>query len=142
MTILLRTAGVTVLGLAVVACGGGGAGDDEDAITDVFRDFYRAFEDENPEALAGLLTEDCEDADGIAERAVQSYLTRGLQGFEHDVTGTIIRDLTPDSAEALPEGLRRRDGNEFPLVEPDDPEYVRVIKVDDAWKLADCNILF
>ena len=141
MTLLMRTAGVTVLGLAVVACGGGSSGGDEGAIKDVFRDFFRAFEEGDASLLAGLLSDDCEDAEDIAERAIQSSLSRGLEDVEYNVTGATIRDLTEDSAEALPEGLIRFEGGEVSLAE-DDSEYVRLIKVDGEWKLTDCNILF
>ena len=69
MTLLMRTAGVTVLGLAVVSCGGGGG--DEGAIKDVFRAFFRAFQDENVDALADLLSDECADADSRAAEAIE-----------------------------------------------------------------------
>jgi len=142
MTLLMRIAGVAMLGLVLAVCGGGGPGGDEGAIKEVFRDFFRAFEDGDASLLAGLLSDDCEDADSIAERAIQSSLSRGLEDVEYDVTGATIRDLTEDSAEAIPEGTSSVDGEEFPLVGSDDPEYARLIKVGGEWKLADCNILF
>ena len=142
MTMLMRTAGVTVLGLAVVACGGGGPGGDEGAIKNIFRDFFRAFEDADASLLASLLIDDCEDADSIAERAIQSSLSRGLADVEYDVTGVDIRDLTETTAEAIPQGTSSVEGDEFPLVDSADPEYARLIKIDGEWKLADCNILF
>ena len=139
MTMLMRTAGVTVLGLAVVVCGGGG---DEGAIENIFRDFFRAFEDADASLLASLPIDDCEDADSIAERAIQSSLSRGLADVEYDVTGVDIRDLTETTAEAIPQGTSSVEGDEFPLVDSADPEYARLIKIDGEWKLADCNILF
>lgn len=140
MSVVARTAGVAMLGFAVVACGGG-AGGDEGAIKNVFRDFFRAFEDGDEARLAELLTDECDDADDIAEKAVRSYLGRGLEDVEYDVTGATIRDLTEDSAEALPEGTIRYEGGDSPLAEAGD-EYARLVKIDGDWKFADCNILF
>ncbi len=141
MTLLMRTAGVALLGLAVVSCGGGGDGADEGAIRDVFRVFFEAFEDADEVKLAGLINEDCEETEQIAETAIQSYLERGLAGNSYDVTGATVRDLTEDSAEAIPEGVVRFEGGESPLADGDS-EYARFVKVDGEWKLADCNILF
>lgn len=139
MTLLMRTAGVTVLGLAVVSCGGGGG--DEGAIKDVFRDFFRAFEDENVDALAGLLSDDCADADSRAAEAIDDFATSALE-VEFDITGVIISDLTETTAEAIPQGTRSVEGEKFPLVDSNDPEYASLIKIDGEWKFADCNILF
>ena len=55
MTLLLRAAGVTMLGLAIIACSGGDESD-EAAIKSTFRDFFAAFEDGDEDALAGLLS--------------------------------------------------------------------------------------
>lgn len=140
MTVLLRTAVIALFGLLLVSCGGG-AGGDEGAIRDVFRDFFAAFEDSDASRLAGLLNEDCVDVDEIAESAVRSYLSRGLEGVSYDVTGATIRDLTEGSAEAIPEGIVRFEGGESPLADGNS-EYARFVKVDGEWKLADCNILF
>lgn len=140
MTLLLRTSVVVLLGLVLVACGGGGGGD-EGAIRDVFRTFFEAFADGDEVKLAGLLNDDCVDADEIAENAIQSYLARGLEDVSYNVTGATVRDLTEDSAEALPQGTSRVDGDEFPLADADS-EYARFVKEDGEWKLADCNILF
>ncbi len=57
------------------------------------------------------------------------------------MTGATIRELTEDSAEAIPEGRIYYEGGDSPLAE-EDTEYVRLIKVGGEWKLADCNILF
>ncbi len=141
MTLLVRTAGAALLGLAVVSCGGGTDGADEEAISDVFRVFFEAFEDADEVKLAGLINEDCEETEQIAETAIQSYLERGLAGNSYDVTGATVRDLTEDSAEAIPEGIVRFEGGESPLAD-EDSEYARFVNVDGEWKLADCNILF
>ena len=140
MTLLLRTAVVVLLGLVLVACGGGGGGD-EGAIRDVFRDFFTAFEDGDEVKLAGLLNDDCLDSLELAENAIQSYLARGLDSNSYSVTGATVRDLTEDSAEAIPEGVVRYEGGESPLAD-ENSEYARFMKVDGEWKLADCNILF
>ena len=143
MTMLMRTAGVTVLGLAVVACGGGGLGGDRAAIRDVFRDVFRAFENEDVEALASLLTADCEDAEALAAEAIDDFLDSSLGGvIKFDITGADIRDLTETTAEAIPQGTSSVDGEEFPLVDSADSEYAGLIKTDGEWKLADCHILF
>lgn len=141
MTVLVRTAGVALLGLTVVSCGGGGVGRDDAAILDVFRVFFQAFEDGDEAQLAGLLNDDCVDPEQIAKSAIQSYLERGLDGNSYDVTGATVRDLTEDSAEAIPEGIVRFEDGESPLAD-EDAEYARLVKVDGEWKLADCNILF
>ena len=143
MTFLLRTAGVTALGLAVVACGGGGPRGDERAIEDVFRDFFRAFENEDSAALASLLSADCEDAESRAADAIDGFRDRSSDvDIEFDITGVDIRDLTETTAEAIPEGTSSVGGEEFPLVDSENPEYASLIKVGGEWKLADCNILF
>ena len=139
-TLLMRTAVVVVLGLVIVACGGGGGGD-EGAIRDVFRDFFAAFEDGDEVKLAGLLNDDCVDSLELAENAIQSYLARGLDSNSYSVTGVVVRDLTEDSAEAIPEGVVRYEDGESPLAD-ENSEYARFMKVDGEWKLADCNILF
>ena len=113
----------------------------ERATRDVFRDFFAAFEDSDASRLAGLLNEDCVGVDEIAESAVRSYLSRGLEGASYDVTGATIRDLTEGSAEAIPEGIVRFEGGESPLADGNS-EYARFVKVEGEWKLADCNILF
>ena len=137
----MRTAGAALFGLAVVSCGGGTNGADEEAISDVFRVFFEAFEDADEVKLAGLINEDCEETEQIAETAIQSYLERGLAGNSYDVTGARVRDLTEDSAEAIPEGIVRFEGGESPLAD-EDSEYARFVNVDGEWKLADCNVLF
>ncbi len=143
MSLLARVAGVAILGLVLAACGGGGPGGDEGAIKDVFRDFFQAFANEDAEALAGLLTADCEDADARAAEAIDDFVDRSLDvDIEFDITGVEIRDLTETMARAIPQGTSSVDGEEFPLVDSEDPEYARLIKVDGEWKLADCNILF
>ena len=91
--------------------------------------------------LAGLLNDDCHDSLELAESAIQSYLARGLDSNSYSVTGATVRDLTEDSAEAIPEGVVRYEGGESPLAD-EDSEYARFVKVDGEWKLADCNILF
>ena len=143
MTMLMRAAGVTVLGLAVAACGGGGPGGDEGAIKDVLRDFFQAFENKDEEALASLLSDDCEDAESRATEAIDDFLDRttGVD-VKFDITGVDIRDLTETTAEAIPQGNSSFDGEEFPLVDSDSPEYTRLIKVEGEWKMADCNIRF
>lgn len=134
------TASFAAIGFAVVSCSGGETSD-EDAIRNVFRDFFEAFEDGDEAQLAALLTDDCEEADDIAADALQSYAERGLEDVTYDVTGADIRDLTDDSAEALPEGTVRYPGGEDVLADADS-EYARFIKEGGDWKLADCNILF
>ncbi len=139
MTILVRTAGVATLGFVLAACGGGGPGGDEGAIKDVFRDFFRAFENEDVEALASLLSVDCEDAESRAAEAIDDFRDVDM---EFDITGVDIRGLTETTAEAIPQGTSSVDGKESPLVDAADPEYARLIKVDGEWKFADCSILF
>ena len=141
MSVLVRTAGVTVLGFAFVACGGG-AGGDGGAIKDVFRDFFQAFEDEDAEALASLLSEDCENPDVLAAEAIDDFADSTLDvDVEFNITGADIRDLTETTAEALPEGTTTVGGQEFRLDDADDPEYASLTKEDGEWKLADCSIL-
>ncbi len=140
MTLLLRAAGVTMLGLAVIACSGGDVSDDA-AIKNTFRDFFAAFEDGDDAALAGLLSENCEDRQRIALRAIVSFESQLTGDVEFDVTGVDIRDLTATTAEAMPVGTYRFDENEGLLAE-EDGEFATLVKEDDGWKLADCNILF
>jgi hypothetical protein len=140
VNVLLKVAAVALLGLVVVSCGGGDSGE-EDAIRDVFQSFFEAFEDEDEAKLASLLSDDCTDADAIAESAIASYISRGLEDFSYDVTGARLRDLTETTVEALPQGTSRVDDSEFPLAD-DDAEYTRLEKIDGEWKLVDCNILF
>ena len=140
MTLLLRAAGVTLLGLAVVACSGGEERD-EAAIERTFRHFFAAFEDGDEDALAGLLSESCEDRQRIALRAIVSFESQLTGDVEFDVTGVDIRDLTAASAEAMPIGTYRF-GDSEGLLPQDDGAFATVVKEDDGWKLADCNILF
>lgn len=138
-----KLAGIVILGLVLAACGGGGPGGDEGAIKDVFRDFFLAFENEDIEALAGLLSDDCEDPESRAAEAIDDFLDSTLDtDIEFDITGVDIRALTETMAEAIPRGTSSVDGVEFPLVDPDDPEYASLIKINGEWKLTDCNILF
>ncbi len=140
MTLLLRAAGVTMLGLAVVACSGGDESD-EAAIKNTFRDFFAAFEDGDADALAGLLSESCEDQQRTALQALETFRLQLTGDVEFDVTGVDIRDLTATTAEALPVGTYRFDDNEGLLPE-EDGAFATLVKEDDGWKLADCNILF
>ena len=140
MTLLLRAAGVTMLGLAVVACSGDDESDDA-AIESTFRDFFAAFEDSDDGALAGLLSESCEDRQRTALRAIVSFESQLTGDVEFDVTGVDIRDLTATTAEAMPIGTYRFDDDEGALGS-DGGEFATLVKEDDGWKLADCNILF
>lgn len=143
MSALAKIAGVALLGLVLAACGGGGPAGDEGAIKDVFRDVFRAFEQEDVEALANLLSDDCEDAVSRAAEAIDDFLDSSLDIIiDFDITGVDIRNLTETTADVIPEGTSSVDGVEFPLVDSADPEYARLIKADGEWKLADCNILF
>ena len=139
MTLLLRAAVVPMLSLALVACSGGGS--DEHAIENTFRDFFAAFEDGDEDALAGLLSERCEDRQRTALRAIVSFESRLTGDVEFDVTGVEIRDLTETTAEAMPVGTYRFDDDEGSLSSEAD-EFAALVKEDDGWKLADCNILF
>ena len=140
MTLLLRAAGVTMLGLAVVACSGGEVSDDA-AIKNTFRDFFAAFENDDADVLAGVLSESCEDRQRTALRALETFRSQLTGDVEFDVTGVDIRDLTATTAEAMPVGTYRFDDNEGLLPEEDDA-FAALVKEDDGWKLADCNILF
>jgi hypothetical protein len=143
MTVVARMAGIATLGLVLAACGSSGPGGDEGAIQDVFSDFFQAFEDEDIDALAGLLSDDCDDADARAAEAIDDFLDSTLDvDVEFDITGVDIRDLTETTAEAVPQGTSTVDGVEFSLVDSDDPEYASLAKIDGEWKLTDCNILF
>ena len=139
MTPLLRAAVVPMLSLALVACSGGGS--DEHAIENTFRDFFAAFEDGDEDALAGLRSERCEDRQRTALRAIVSFESRLTGDVEFDVTGVEIRDLTETTAEAMPVGTYRFDDDEGSLSSEAD-EFAALVKEDDGWKLADCNILF
>ncbi len=140
MTLLLRAAGVTMLSLAVVACSDGDVSD-EAAIENTFQDFFAAFEDGDDVALAGLLSESCEDRERTALRAIVSFESQLTGDVEFDVTGVELRDLTATTVEALPVGTYRFDDNEGLLPE-EDGSFAALVKEDDGWKLADCNILF
>ena len=140
MTLLLRAAGVTMLGLVLVACSGGEVSD-ETAIKNTFRDFFAAFEDGDEDALASLLSESCEDRQRTALRAIVSFESQLTGDVEFDVTGVEIRDLTETTAEAMPVGTYRFDDVEGLLPEGDS-EFATLVKEDGGWKLADCNILF
>ncbi len=95
MNVLAKLAGVAMLGLVLAACGSSGPGGDEGAIQDVFSDFFQAFEDEDEEALAGLLSDDCEDADARAAEAIDDFRDSSLDtDIKFDITGVDIRDLT------------------------------------------------
>lgn len=143
MNLIAKLAGVAMLGLVLAACESSGPGGDVGAIQDVFSDFFQAFEDEDEEALAGLLSDDCEDADARAAEAIDDFRDSSIDAdIKFDITGVDIRDLTETTAEAVPQGTSSVDGEEFPLVDADEPEYASLIKVDGEWKLADCNILF
>ena len=143
MSAFASPASIAILGLALAACGGGDPGGDEGAIKDVFRDFFRAFENEDIEAFAGLLSDDCEDANARADEAISDFLDRADGAdVDFDITDVDIRDLTETTAEAVPQGTGSFDGEEFPLVSSQHPEYASLIKIDGEWKLTDCNILF
>ena len=137
---LLRAAGITMLSFAVVACTGGEVSDDT-AIENTFRDFYAAFEDGDEDALAGLLSESCDDRQRTALRAIVSFQAQLTGDVEFDVTGVEIRDLTETTAEAMPIGTYRFGDDEGSLSSEGD-EFATLVKEDDGWKLADCNILF
>ena len=137
---LLRAAGITMLSFAVVACTGGEVSDDT-AIENTFRDFYAAFEDGDEDALAGLLSESCDDRQRTALRAIVSFESQLTGDVEFDVTGVEIRDLTETTAEAMPIGTYRFGDDEGSLSSEGD-EFATLVKEDDGWKLADCNILF
>ena len=137
---LLRAAGITMLSFAVVACTGGEVSDDT-AIENTFRDFYAAFEDGDEAALAGLLSESCDDRQRTALRAIVSFQAQLTGDVEFDVTGVEIRDLTETTAEAMPIGTYRFGDDEGSLSSEGD-EFATLVKEDDGWKLADCNILF
>ena len=139
MTLLLRAVGVMMLGIAIVGCSGGGG--DEGAIENTFRDFYAAFEDGDEDALAGLLSESCDDRQRTALRAIVSFESQLTGDVEFDVTGVEIRDLTETTAEAMPIGTYRFGDDEGSLSSEGD-EFATLVKEDDGWKLADCNILF
>jgi hypothetical protein len=140
VTLLLRAAGVTVLGLAVVACSGGDVSD-EAAIKNTFQDFFAAFEDGDDGALAGLLSESCEDRQRTALRAIETLRSQLTGDVAFDVTGVDIRDLTATTAEVMPVGTYRFGDDEGSLSSEGD-EFATLVKEDDGWKLADCNILF
>ena len=141
MTLLMRTAGVTVLSLSVVACGGGGPGGDAGAIEDVFRDFFQAFENEDAEALASLLNDSCEDAESRANEAIDALRDRVSGVIEFEISGVDVRDLTDRTAEAVARGFRRFNGERIALG-ADGEDYASLEKVDGAWKFADCDFLF
>ena len=140
MTLLLRAAGVTMFALAIIACTGGEESD-EAAIKNTFGDFFAAFQDGDDDALAGLLSASCADRQRTALLAIASFESRLTGDVEFDVTGVDIRDLTKTTAEAMPVGTYRFGDDEGSLSSEGD-EFATLVKEDDGWKLADCNILF
>ena len=140
MTLLLRAAGATMLGLAVVACGGGEESD-ETAIENTFRDFLDAIVNVDVIALENLLSADCDDARSRASRAIGEFQARLTGDVDFNVTGVELRDLTATTAEAMPVGTYRFDDDEGSLGS-EGGDFTALVKEDGEWKFADCNILF
>lgn len=140
MSVAMRVSAVAILGVGLLSCGGGKS--DQSAIRGVFQDFFNAFENQDVEKLASLLSDNCDNRGDIATGAIQSYVqSTGGAAIEYDVTGVDFKDLTETTAEARPEGYSLAEGAEFPLGDASSA-YANLEKVDGKWKFADCNILF
>ena len=139
MTLLLRAAGVTMLGIAVVACGSDES--DEAAIENTFRDFLNAMVNVDVIALENLLSADCDDARSRAARAIGEFQDQLTGDVEFNVTGVVLRDLTVTTVEAMPVGTYRFDDDEGSLGS-EGGEFSALVREDGEWKFADCNILF
>ncbi len=140
MTVLARTAGVAMVCLAFAACGGGGDSD-EAAIRDSFQAFFQAFEKLDVIALEGLLAESCPDRRATASRAIGAFQAQLSGDVDFNITGVEIQNLTETSVEAMPVGRYRFDDREGPLG-AEGGEFAELVKEEDGWKFADCNILF
>ncbi len=143
MTLLLRAAGVTMLGIAVAGCGSGGTRD-EDAIQALLTDVMTASVDGDADQLAGLFSADCGDMQRRSEEAAED--ARELQArigdsvFEFVVSGVDIRNLEQDSAEADLQGTITIRGETTPLGSGG-AEYTSLTKENGEWKIAACDLL-
>lgn len=141
MTLLLRAAGVSLLGLAAVACGGAGTqGDsDEAAIERLMGEWFAAYEDGDAAALTALFVEECAD---LQPKAVDDMeqLHRRVGEITFDLTGVDIRNLTGDSASVMPEGLGWFDGEQVQLGS-EGGDYTPLVKQNGEWKISSCDFL-
>lgn len=140
MKVLLTVAGVLVIGLAIVACGGGNGEDsgdtgDKAAIESMVRELLSAFEDGDAGKLADLSSSECGDIEEQIASVFAQVEAAGLQ-VKVDLTGISVRNLEEDSAEVAVEGTVTVAGQEQPL--GDEGEYTRVVKENGEWKVADC----
>jgi uncharacterized protein (TIGR02246 family) len=141
VTTALRLLGATCVAVSIAACGGnGGDGGDNDAEAEIqamVEDLLDSFLAGDTEAIAGLFSEDCPDAQADAEAAYADFAELEVE-VEYNVTGVDVRNLTDDSAEVLPEGTVILDGEEGPI-SSDEDEYFHAVKEDGDWKLAECD---
>ena len=137
MSAVLRAGAVSLLAVSLVACGGGDGNGDKDAIEDMVRKFFQAFEDGDSAALAALFGQDCGDMTEAASSAIEQYEDFG--DIEVNLDGVRIQNLNDSSAEFLPEGTITSDDEETPLSSPDE-QYSVAVKENGVWKIAECDL--
>jgi hypothetical protein len=133
----LRVAAVSLLVVSLVACGGGRGNPDEAAIKEMVEQFFQAFEDGDSALLASLFGQECGDMTAAAMSAIATF--EGQGDIEVDLEDVSIQNLTESSAEYLPQGTVRSEGEEAPLSGPDEP-YTAAVKESGVWKIAECEL--
>lgn len=140
MTLLMRTAGIALFGIAAVSCGGGSSeGGDIDAIERLMERWFATYEEGDAEVLTGLFVEDC--APLLDKAAEDMELLRERVGeIKLELTRVDIRNLTESTAEAAPEGVGFF-GGEIIELGSEYPEYASLVKENGEWKISTCEFL-
>lgn len=134
MTLLLRVAGVSLLGLAVVACRT--EADDEFELQGLWREYSQTMQEGDAERMAGLFSSACDFSEASVADLLAD-LTPAKPRSPYDSSRLAIRNLTEDAAEGmiiwngrLPGGGSGTvSGNSFSLA-----------KEDGKWKFAECDL--
>lgn len=137
MTLVLRMAGVAVLGVSAAACGSSGANEEEPAIRDLMEAYFAAYEDADASALTALFVDDCA---GLLDKATDEMaeLHRRVADIRFELTRVDVRTLTESSVEVAPEGVGVLAGEEVELGSGD---YMSLVKENGEWKISECEFL-